>query len=355
MKRKLLVGLLLLVSLVSLVLVIEKKAEAQDSKELVVVSWGGIYQTAQRKGYFADFENETGIKVIETSPVDYAKLKAMVQSRKVEWDVMDAGMSGMFQLIDADVLEKIDYSKINTEGLVKEHLNEYGVPLMYYGLIMAYRKDVFPEGKGPQSWADFWDVKRFPGPRSLRNNPMGSIEFALLADGVPMNKIYPLDKAKVEQALKKLDQIKPHVTVWWEQGAQPAQLLADKEVVMTSTWNSRVYAIQAEGAPVEMVWNQGATEGDAWVIPKGAPHRDAALKFINFASRPKGQAVFAEMTKNGPSNVKAFDMIPSDIAKKLASHPNQASKMFMFDYKWWGKNRPWVLERWDAWMMEKKK
>ena len=101
----------------------------------------------------------------------------------------------------------------------------------------------------------------------MRNHPTDNLEFALIADGVPMDKLYPID---FDRAFKKLDQIKPHVTVWWTTGQQPAQLLLDKEVVLATGWNGRFYDLIKKGAPVEIEWNEGALKQGSFVIPRGA-------------------------------------------------------------------------------------
>ena len=103
------------------------------------------------------------------------------------------------------------------------------MPKGVYTTVLGYRKDAFPGGKGPQNWVDFWDAKKFPGPRTLRDSPVDNLEFALMADGVAPDKLYPLD---IDRAFKKLDAIKPHISVWWKTGAQSAQLLVDKEAIM---------------------------------------------------------------------------------------------------------------------------
>ena len=104
----------------------------------------------------------------------------------------------------------------------------------------------------------------------MRNHPTDNLEFALIADGVPMDKLYPID---FDRAFKKLDQIKPHVTVWWSTGQQPAQLLLDKEVVLATGWNGRFYDIIKKGAPIEIEWNEGALKQGSFVIPQGRQER----------------------------------------------------------------------------------
>src|SRR5260370_15646052 len=108
------------------------------------------------------------------------------------------------------------------------------------------------------TWADFWNTKRFPGGRSLRKDPRTTLEFALLADGVPIDKLYPLD---VDRAFRSLDKIAPSVTVWWSSRHQPAHLLADKEVAFAAAFNSPVWtAATQDKMPLEVEWNQGALD-----------------------------------------------------------------------------------------------
>ena len=76
----------------------------------------------------------------------------------------------------------------------------------------------------------------------MRKSPKVTMEFALIADGVPVSKVYDVlgTEEGVARAFAKLDTIKDDV-VWWEAGAQPPQLLADGEVVFTTAWNGRVF------------------------------------------------------------------------------------------------------------------
>jgi len=234
-------------------------ARAQ-SKQLVVCSWGGAYQEAQRKTMFQPFEKETGIKIVEASPTDYGKLKAMVQSGNVEWDLVDVGDLNVVAGAKDNLLEPLDYQQIDTKGVFPQVVHKYGIGTIYYSTVLAYSTKKYAKGDHPKTWAQFWDVKKFPGPRTMRNNPLDNLEFALLADDVPMDKVYPMD---VERAFRSMDRIKPHVNVWWTTGAQPAQLLADGEVELATSWNGRIYAIQKQGARAGLEWNQGKLQWDS--------------------------------------------------------------------------------------------
>ena len=243
------------------------QAEPPKPAQLVVNHSGGSMGTAMRKAFFNGFEKKYGIKVVETSPVDFGKLRAMVDSGNVEWDLTEIGSQDAIRAGKANLLEKIDTKVVDRSKYPATAQNPYVFASSVYTTIMGFRNDVFKNGSQPKSWADWWDVKKFPGARSMRNHPTDNLEFALIADGVPKDKLYPID---FDRAFKKLDQIKPHVTVWWSTGQQPAQLLLDKEVVLATGWNGRFYDIIKKGAPVGIEWNEGALKQGSFAIPRGA-------------------------------------------------------------------------------------
>lgn len=323
-------------------------ARAQ-AKQLVICSWGGAYQEAQRKSMFEPFEKETGLKIVEASPTDYGKLKAMVLSGNVEWDLVDVGDRMVTAGAKDGLLEPIDYQTIDTRDVFPQVVQKYGLGTIYYSTILAYSTKKYPSGNHPKSWAEFWDVKRFPGPRTVRNNPIDNLEFALMADGVPMDKIYPLD---VERAFKSMDRIKKQITVWWTTGAQPAQLLADGEVDLATAWNGRIATIIQQGAKAGIEWNQGKLQWDSWVIPKGSRNKDGAMKFIAFATQPKIQAAITKYIPYGPVNKKAFEVIDPKAAKDLPTHPENAKRQVMVDTIYWGENLTALAEKWNAWFIK---
>lgn len=352
MRKSLLKGL----SIITLSLIVLTGCGGQASqgttKSIVVNSAGGVFGDALREGYFKSFTADTGIKVVETSPTDFGKLKAMVESGNVEWDLTEITAQDYLVAIKHDLLETIDYTNIDTRNFVDREntAKDKVIGQAYYSTILAYRTDAFKGGKVPQSVTDIWDVKNFPGPRALRNDPVNNLEFALLADGVPIDELYPLD---VDRAFKKLDEIKPHVTVWWKTGAQSAQLLVDNEVVMGTAWNGRIDAIKNDGAPVEMVWDKAQLHLNYFAIPKGAKHKKEAEQLLKYFAGAEGQAKQAEIAKYTAPNEKLFDFIDSEVAKNLPTSPENYDKQILIDEKWWAENREAVTERWNKWMLDK--
>jgi putative spermidine/putrescine transport system substrate-binding protein len=210
-----------------------------------------------------------------------------------------------------------------------------------FSTVLAWNTKTYGD-KGPQSWADFWDVKKFPGKRSYRKGGEGVLEPALMADGVPANKVYEVLSAPggIERAIKKIKELKPHVAVWWSSGAQHAQLMKDGEVDMITGWNGRFDVAAKDGAKVAYTFNQGLADYDCYAIPKGAPNKANAMKFLSEISKAPYQAEFTKYITYGPTNKKAYEgnAIPAAYAKQLPSHPDNQAKQLPIDQSWYIKN-----------------
>ena len=204
---------------------IGRSARAAAGK-VVVRTGGGAYEDALRKAIFEPFTAETGIEVVSFA-TNVAKLVAMVEAHDIQVDVADLGEFTTVTFEKRGALEKIDRSKFTRTDLAEvSPVEDYYVGENTYATVMGYNKETFAS-KHPRSWAEFWDVKAFPGSRMLEDMAaeFPNLEFALLADGVAMDKLYPLD---IPRAFKKLREIRPHITKWWDSGAVCAQMLAQQ-------------------------------------------------------------------------------------------------------------------------------
>jgi putative spermidine/putrescine transport system substrate-binding protein len=316
-----------------------------------VVSYGGTYQDAQRKAYFEAFAKKYNVNVREeTWGGDFGKLKAMVESGNVTWDVVDVEAYMVLRGAQQNLYEKIDYTKVPKDELLPEAVNDYGVVAVFWSTVLGFNSQHFTGDKPhPVGWADFWNIQKFPEPRALRKDPVGNLEFALLADGVPKASLYPLD---VDRAFASLDKIKSHVKVWWTAGEQPVQLLSTSEVLMSSGWNGRIYSGAKEGKPIALDWDGGLVSSDWWVIPRGSKNKDVAQDFLAFASSAEAQSELPKYIAYGPPNKNAIARIPPDIVKDLPTAPQNLAKQVIINNEWWEKNQAAVLDRWNKWLLK---
>ncbi|MBP2301788.1 ABC transporter substrate-binding protein [Azospirillum picis] len=322
---------------------------AAAAERITVADPGGPYSPAFRKAFYDPFEKATGIQVVnvarEAEPT--AQFKAIVETGSYSWDVCTLTLSARDILAKQNLLEPLNLPAADAPGLMPEALTGQWMGTDVYSTILGYRSDKFAS-KAPQSWADFWNVETFPGRRSLRKNPIDTLEQALLADGVPLDALYPLD---VDRAYKSLDRIRQHIAVWWTGGAQSTQLIQSGEVDMIALWNARAQAAIDGGAPVKISWGQGLYSIEGWGIPKGNPRADAARQFIKFCADPQRQAVFTEVLAYGPTNLKAYDSIPKERAQALPTFPANLKQMTIAKEDWWGANRSKMSERFNAWIL----
>jgi len=327
---------------------------ASAAGKIVLRTIGGAYEEAVVKAIVEPFTKATGIEVVKV-PATLGKLLAMFESGNIELDVVDAGELGMISLSQKGALDKINYKgwKLsNPDDMDPFVRREDMVGDIYFSSVLGYNTQSFPTGKQPRSWAEFWDLKKFAGPRMLADLASGNIdlEFALLADGVSKDKLYPLD---IERGFKSLDRVRPAIRKFWDTGALSAQMLADKEVVLGSIWNGRLQAVADKGAPLAIEWNEASLQSQYWGVLKGAKNAENAQRFIDFACQPELQANLAKLIPYGPTNRQAFKSIPADVAARLPSSPEHKTKAFLQNGKWWADNRAKVSERWSQWLLQK--
>jgi len=325
-------------------------AATAHAEELNVISFGGANGKAQVKAYYEPYTKATGTKIV---PVDYngemAKVKAMVDAKKVTWDVVEVESPELLRGCEEGLFEKIDIKQVGTPAdFVKGSVSECGVGIFVWSTVIAYNADKI---KGePKSWADFWDVKKFPGKRGLRKGAKYTLEFALQADGVKPADVYKVlaTKAGVDRAFKKLDQLKPNIQ-WWEAGAQPPQFLASGDVVMSSAYNGRIDTAQKEGKNLKAVWTGSIYDVDSWAIPKGSPKLKEAMDFIKHASLPENQAVYSNKIAYGPTNLKAIQKVDPKSAANLPTWPANLKNALALDVNFWVEHGEELEERFNAW------
>jgi putative spermidine/putrescine transport system substrate-binding protein len=298
-----------------------------DGTTLGFVSYGGAYQEAQRKGWLEPYSELTGVQFAEEEGTDYAKIKTQVESGQIITDVADVGND--FGLsANADLLEPIDYTNINEADIIEGFATEYRVADITYGVVLAYNTEL-TNGQVPQGWADFFDLQKFPGKRGTWDYATGGIfETALLADGVAPADLYPLD---IPRATAKLDTIKDEI-VFWGTGGESQELVGAGEVVMTLIWNGRAWSAKnTDGKPVEIQWNQQILTADYWVVPKGSPNKDEAMKFIAWTLCPENNAAPSDYIPYGPTNTKAQPN-PDKVAELAVTNVDDSTAYFDDEY-----------------------
>lgn len=329
-----------------------------QAKKLVLSGSGGVVADVNKAVYFEPFTAATGI-VIENVPTEQqriAQLEAMVKAGRTTWDVMEISGADYPLGVARGLFTPLDYAKIDPKGeLPAIARKEFGVAAATYSEVLIVRRDRLPAGKKMTGWADFWDVKTFPGPRGLSAMPKINLEFALIADGAPLSELYKIlgTREGVDRAFKKLDQIKPHISRFWKSGAESVQLLTSGEAHFCSAFNGRITSVRQGGIPADIVWNGGAMYLSYSGIPKGSRNVEAAYQYIRFRTMDANRMrkYVAKLPYPGFAPGLTDGMKPAEL-EMLPTSPANVAVQFEASDTFWANNLATLQERWNEWMLQ---
>ena len=339
---------------------------AAGADSLTVVSWGGSYARACQKAQHEPFSAETGIDIrLEAYNGGLAQIRAQVESGNVHWDVVDLEMADAARGCDEGLLEPVSVEDLApgpdgtpaADDFFPDTLTECGVGMLFYSTVYAYNP-VHLAGPKPTTVADFFDLEKFPGRRGMRRSPLVNMEFALMADGVPLDQVYATlaTPEGVERAFRKLDAIKEHI-VWWEAGAQPPQMLADGEVVMSTAYNGRIFNAQVlENQPFVIVWDGQVLDHAVLAIVAGTPKLDLASRFLAFATRAESLAgigryiAYSPVRKSGTALIGTHLETGVDMLPHMPTSPANVARALPHDWQWWRDHGDEMNERFSAWL-----
>ncbi|MBJ2154022.1 ABC transporter substrate-binding protein [Paracoccus sp. IB05] len=335
--------------------------------DVTVMSWGGAYGTAQNEAHLKPFTEKTGIRTRMVDTDNAASpIRAMVEAGNVTVDVASIELADATRLCDEGMLEPIDPAKLpaGSDGTAAEEdffhggITDCAVGTDLWANIIAFDSTKF-SGEAPSKAADFFDTEKFPGKRGLKKNPKAVLELALMADGIPADEVYAILETPEgrDRAFAKLDTIKKDI-VWWEAGAQPPQLLADGEVLMTTAYNGRIFnAYIEEGKPFEIIWDGQIYELNTYAIPKGAPNLEEAMEFVRFATSTEGLAEQSRYISYGPprKSSNAMEIIYKDektvMAPNLPSSPENRENALETSIEFWVDRDTELNERFNNWLI----
>ena len=354
---------------------IEAELMNYSGQSMNVVSWGGAYQAAQRQAYFLPFQQKFNIELVEDSPVEYAKIRSMVETGNVTWDVVDSGTRAVYQLGPTGDLEEL------TPAIHNRYLPHFpqvaitpwsGGGGVLWSTGLAYQKDKVDElwgGKKPSDWTAFWDTEAFPGTRWMGRRVNENIFFAhfnrtpeILESVEGRNAIAKLTDEQVDQSFEELEKIKPHIQFWWTAGTDcPAALLND-EADMCTAWNGRIWNVQIEegGENIHYCFECGhLNQTDVFYIPKGSPNKTLAELFISWTAEPHINVEMIKYITYGPLNIQALPLVTTDLEgvdqtllDNLPTSPTALEKAVVVDEVWLGTNLDDLAERMEAFLAD---
>ncbi|MER9566928.1 extracellular solute-binding protein [Mesorhizobium sp. M0571] len=313
-------------------------AKAEDAvTEIRILESGGASGDSIEKGYITPFTQKTGVKVFRENPSGIGKLQAMLASGNISAVLFELVGTEVQQAKALNLLEPLDWDAIAPLPIFPDSRDGYALGYQYYSTILTWRKDA----KAPANWADFWNVKDFPGKRALPDMAFYAIPIALLADGVKPDQLYPLD---LDRAFKSLKKLSPDVAVWWATGAQPPQLLNDNEVQYAVAWSGRV----TTEPKLDYSFNQGLIDTSFFTVPRGAnpAQKAAAMKLLHEMTVPENQAAAASVISYTGNSPNLDALLPKDRIGQFPTAKQNKDVQVGYDYKWWVEHGKEAEERW---------
>ena len=342
-------------------------AALSSAESVTVVSWGGSYARACEEAYLKSFAAEAGIEVLlEDYNGGLSEVRSQVEAGSVHWDIVDIQFPDLIRGCDEGLFETLDTASLapGADGSSAEDdfypdlISRCGVAMLFFSTVVAYNHER-TTGEVPRTIQDFFDLDGFPGRRGMRRTPLANLEFALLADGVPASEVYAVLDTEdgVDRAFRKLDTIKDHV-VWWDAGAQPPQMLADGELVMSTAYNGRIFNAQVlENQPFTIVWHGQVLEISNLAIVAGSRNLDAARQLVAYASQPSSMAAISRYIAYSPSRRSAQGLVSThlatgvDMGPHMPNSPENTKLALRSDWQWWADNGDEMNERFGAWLL----
>ncbi len=312
-------------------------ADAQTNRNLVMVNWGGIANDGFGRFYGDPFvAANPGARVTQDSTGPSAgRIRSMVESRRVTWDLCDSSASSAFLLGGMNLLEKMDYSIIDRSKVIGPGFAlEYGAAPYSFSSVLAYDSSKFPTP--PTSWADFWDLRRFPGQRLMRRDALATLDAAMMSLGKAPAEVYPID---TRAALRRVGELRRNA-VYWTSGSESEQFMRTGEAVMGQIWHTRASVLQREtNGRIKFIWNQGLLQAGIFVMPRGNPGGELAQRLLgSMLANEEGQVGLLGLLGNGPTNPAAAAKVPAELRANNPTDPENERQQLVLNGAWWGAN-----------------
>lgn len=257
-----------------------------ENGEVYVYNWGEYIDPET----ITMFEDETGIKVIydefETNETMYPKVEAGASS----YDVICPSDYMIQKMIDNDMLQELNFENMPnaTANIGAQYYeqstafdpgNKYSVPYCWGTVGILYNKTMVSEPV--TSWSILWDEK-YADSILMQDSVRDAFMVALKLNGNSMNS---MSKEELEAAKDLLIEQKPIVQAYVVD--QVRDKMIGGEAALGVIYSGEAIYTQRENADLEYVIPEEGTNVwiDGWVIPKNAPNKENAEKFIDFMCR----------------------------------------------------------------------
>ncbi len=328
-----------------------RPAKAAD-KQLNVAAYGGVINDYLTQDFGIPFTARTGIKVNFGSNASMALAKLQVAAgAPSQWDITELTGSEYVEAINQNLILPFDYSIIDASKLVPGYKESHGVKFSSYMFVMAWDRKKIPDEQAPKTWAEFWDTRKYPGKRSIDANLTdgSAMEVALLADGVPVENLYPLDVAR---ALKSFEKLGRDNIIWYNANQEPIQQLTSGAVPLATVFHGRVLLANKGGAQLGFTPAYSSVSGNYLAVIRTTGQPKEAFQLINFIlTDAQAGANYMQHTNYAVPDAASFALLPQSVQDILPTSPAMRDKVFFKNDAWWAANLGPTIQRFKEWQL----
>ncbi len=257
------------------------------------------------------FTQKTGIKINYDTYSSNEELLAKLQAGAAGYDVIIPSDYVVDIMAKQGMLEPLDTAQLsNFKNIGNEYKNlefdpgnKYSVPYQWGTscLVVDTSKITRPITK----WADLWDPE-FKGKVVLLDDEREVLGMVLKVLGYDPNST---DPAQLEEAKAKFSELLPNVRLF--DSDSPKTALLAGEVSLGQTWNGEAALAHNENPNIDYIFPE---EGcvvwyDNLAIPKGAPHKDAAMQLINYILSPEASIMITKEFPYSSPNTAGLELL----------------------------------------------
>ncbi|MDR3476941.1 MAG: spermidine/putrescine ABC transporter substrate-binding protein [Gammaproteobacteria bacterium] len=293
-----------------------------NENTLNIYTWSGVIPDF----IIRQFEKETGIKVnfstYDSNEIMYAKLKA---DKNPSYDIVEPSSYYIDRMRRQDMLETLDKTKLtNYKNLNPAFMHQaydpqssYSLPFIWGITGIFLNKDYFPSNS-IKRWSDLWNTK-YVDQIMLLDDSREVFSMAMRVLGYSANDS---DPEHIKEAYLKLKTLLPNIKIF---NSAPISILIDEDAAVGMVWNGDLFKAKKENSQLEFIYPKDGFViwVDNFAIPKNAPHRENAYKFLDFMMRVDIAKAVALDNNFPTANLAAQKTLPTEIRDNPTVYPSQ--------------------------------
>ena len=325
----------------------EEVETSSEQQQLFLFNWGNYIDPELIK----EFEAETGIQVVYETFDSNDAMEAKLKQGGTRYDIVFPSESSITKLVNQNLLQKLDHSKIKGLENISPFLlnspvdkgNQYTVPYFWGTVgIMVNTKYIDPESI--QTWNDLWK-EDFKNKVLVLDGNREALGMALQSLGYSLNS---KNEDELKAAEQKLKELKPNVRAVLNEEIKTMMKLEEAPIGMGYSGDAAAVAEENPNVQYILPKDGSAVWTDNFAIAHTAVNIEGAYAFINFMLRPENAARNAEYVGYSTPNEKAKELMDPEVTSDETYYPSEEIINSLEHYEYLGND--WIQKYNEAFL-----